>query len=114
MASAILLNNAGWNPNNQDYYAGDWLLGPNLYCWEPVCDVFTNLDGVLPHFKPVTMADLEKLKELLERYSPIFDRYVENWKLGARTGYIRPFKACQVGVHVLKNQKYKGMEKKDG
>lgn len=114
MASAILLNNYGWNPYNQDYYAGEWLLGPNLLCWEPVCNVFPNLNGVLPHFKPKNVADLETLKGLIEKYSLIFDRYVENWKLGVRTGYVRTYKACKVGVHVLKNQKYKGMETEQG
>ncbi|RMX39595.1 hypothetical protein pdam_00004022, partial [Pocillopora damicornis] len=114
MASAILLNNYGWNPYNQDYYAGEWLSGPNLLCWEPVCSVFPNLNGVLPHFKPKNVADLETLKGLIEKYSLIFDRYVENWKLGVRTGYVRTYKACKVGVHVLKNQKYKGMETEQG
>ncbi|KAJ7335948.1 hypothetical protein OS493_013311 [Desmophyllum pertusum] len=31
VASAILGNNFGWAPYTQDYYSGDWLLGPDLF-----------------------------------------------------------------------------------
>ena len=109
VAKAILLNNFGWAPYSQDYYSGDWLLGPDLYCWQPVCEVFQNLDVALSYFKPRNMTELEKLKDLFEQYNKTFNRYIENWRLGARTGYVRTSQACQAGLHAIKYQNYRNM-----
>lgn len=103
MVSVILLNNYGWNLYNQDYYVGEWFLGLNLFCWEFVCNVFLNLNGVLFYFKLKNVVDLEILKGFIEKYSLIFDRYVENWKFGVCIGYVRIYKVCKVGVYVFKN-----------
>ena len=24
-------------PYDVNYYAGDWMMGPNLFCWQPIC-----------------------------------------------------------------------------
>ena len=108
VASDVLLS-LGWEPYSQDYYSGDWLLGPNMFCWEPVCQVFNHLHSALPHFKPQDLTQLERLKDLLEQYNQAFDRYVENWRLGERTGYRRTFKACKAAVHVVKYRFYRGI-----
>ena len=108
VASDMLLS-LGWEPYSQDYYAGDWLLGPNMFCWEPLCAVFRHLNFAISHFKPDDMIQLERLKELFDQYNQAFDRYVENWRLGALTGYRRPFKACKAAVHTVKYQKYRGI-----
>ena len=109
VARAILLNNFGWAPYTQNYYSGDWLLGPDLFCWQPACEVFKNLDAALSHFKPRNMTELEKLKDLFEDYNRTFNRYIENWKLGASTGYVRTFEACQAGLYAIKYDKYRSM-----
>lgn len=108
VASDVLLAQ-GWDPYGMNYYSGDWLLGPNLFCWQPVCQVFGNLNSVFSHFKPDNMDKLEKLKTLFEQYHQVFERYVENWKLGARSGYLRPFKACKAAVFAVKYKKYREM-----
>ena len=113
VARAILENNLGWAPYAQDYYSGDWLLSPDMFCWQPVCSVFQHLNNVFDHFKPRNMTELERLKELFEVYNRTFNRYVENWKLGARTGYVRPHKACQAGLFIIKYQAYRGMTLKN-
>ena len=107
VANTILENNFGWSPYFQDYYNGDWLLGPDIFCWHPVCDVFYHLNRVFDHFKPRNMTELEKLKDLFEGYNRTFNRYVENWKLGARTGYVKTNEACKAGLFVIKYQKYR-------
>lgn len=109
VAKAILQNNFGWAPYSQDYYIGDWLLGPDLICWQPVCDVFQNLDASLSYFKPRNITELEKLKDLFEQYNRTFNRYIENWRLGTRTGYVRTFQACQAGLHAIKYGKYRNI-----
>ncbi|XP_078384992.1 uncharacterized protein LOC144667449 [Oculina patagonica] len=113
VANAILMNNFGWAPYAQDYYNGDWLLGPDLFCWQPVCSVFQHLNAVFSYFKPRNMTELEKLRDLFEEYNRTFDRYIENWRLGARTGYVRTHEACKAGLHSIKYQKYRGMTLKN-
>lgn len=113
VANAILMNNFGWSPYTQDYYNGDWLLGPDLFCWQPVCEVFQHLNGAFSHFKPRNMTELDKLKDLFEEYNRTFNRYIENWKLGARTGYVRTHEACKAGLHSIKYENYRGMSLKN-
>lgn len=109
VANAILMNNFGWAPYTQDYYNGDWMLAPDLFCMQPVCHVFQHLNKALSHFKPRNMTELEKLKELFESYNRTFDRFVENWKLGARTGYVQTYPACVAGLFSIKYKNYRGM-----
>lgn len=49
-------------PYDMNYYAGDWMLGPNQFCWQPICgmggDIFYHLD----YFKPAGLGDLENLR----------------------------------------------------
>lgn len=113
VAKAILLNNFGWAPYTQDYYSGDWLLGPDLFCWQPVCTVFKHLNAAFSYFKPRNITELEKLKDLFEEYNQTFDRYIENWRLGARTGYVRTYQACQAALHTIKYDKYRNMALKN-
>jgi len=99
VAKAILLNNFGWIPTGQNYYAGDWMLGPNLFCWEPICEVFLNLGAAISYFKPRNLSELRRLDQLFKHYNYTFVRYIENLKLGVRTGYVRSLEACKAGIH---------------
>ena len=101
VARAILRNNFGWMPYTQNYNIGDWMLGPDIFCWQPICNVFLHLNAVMSHFKPYNMKDLETLKVLFEQHNETFERYIENVKLGVRSGYVRSFNACQAGLHNL-------------
>lgn len=113
VAKAILRNNFGWAPYGQDYYNGDWLLGPDLFCLQPVCSVFSKLNGVFSHLKPRNITELEKLKDLFEEYNRTLGRFMENWKLGVRIGYVRPFEGCKAGLHNIKYRVYRGMTLKN-
>ena len=101
VAKAILLNNFGWIPTGQNYYAGDWMLGPNLFCWEPICEVFLNLGAAISYFKPRNLSELRRLDQLFKHYNYTFVRYIENLKLGVRTGYVRSLEACKAGIHYM-------------
>lgn len=113
VARAILRNNFGWAPYGQDYYIGDWLLGPNIFCWNPVCSVLGNLNSVFSNFKPRNITELEKLRDFFEEYNRTIERYMENWKLGVRTGYVRPLEGCRAGLHNIKYMTYRGMTLKN-
>lgn len=113
VARAILRNNFGWAPYGQDYYNGDWLLGPDMFCWNPVCSVFTNLNSAFSHFKPRNMTELERLRDFFEEYNRTIERYIENWKLGVRVGYVRQLEGCKAGLHNIKYVVYRGMTLKN-
>ena len=109
VAKAILLNNNGWAPYSQNYYAGDWMLGPNLFCWEPICQVLLDLNAVISHFKPRNITELRQLEDLLKQHQRTFERYVENLKLGVRVGYVRSRDACNDGIHVMHYNLYRNI-----
>ena len=109
VARAILRNNFGWAPFGQDYYNGDWLLGPDMFCMHPVCSVFSRLNSVFSYFKPRNMTELERLRDFFEEYNRTLDRYIENWKLGVLTGYVRPKDGCEAGLHHIKYVTYRHM-----
>ena len=74
VAKGILLNNYAWAPYGQNYYAGDWLLGPDWFCWQPICVVFLHLSGAISSFKPQNLTDLKKLDTLFDQVNHTFHR----------------------------------------
>ena len=109
VAKAILLNNHAWAPYGQNYYSGDWLLGPDWFCWQPICVVFYHLNGVITFFKPHNLTDLKKLDSFFDGVNHTFEGYIENLKLGVRTGYIRNKEACVNGIHNLRYSYYRNI-----
>lgn len=99
VAKQILLNNFGWAPFTKNYYTGDWMLGPDFLCWHPICGVFYNLNAVISFFKPRNVSDLRKLEHLFQQHNNTFERYIDNLKLGVRTGFVRQIEACRAGKH---------------
>ena len=45
-----------------DYYAGDWMMGPNHFCWQPLCDVGKDIFYHLDYYKPTNIEDLKNLR----------------------------------------------------
>ena len=109
VAKAILLNNLGWAPYGQNYYAGDWMLGPDLFCWQPICQVLKDLSFAIASFKPRNVSELRKLEQLFQQHNYTFERYIENLKLGVHSGYVRSQDACKSGIHNLHYQFYRNI-----
>ena len=99
VAKAILLNNFGWAPYGQNYYAGDWMFGPDFFCWKPICSVFSDFGAVINTFKPRNASELKKLDQLFNQLNHTFERYIENLKLGVLSGYVMAKEACSRGLH---------------
>jgi len=99
VAKAILLNNFGWAPYGQNYYGGDWMFGPDFFCWQPICTVLLDFGAVIETFKPHNTSELKKLDQLFNQVNHTFERYIANLELGVLTGYVRPKKACVGGLH---------------
>ena len=113
VARSVLRNNFGWAPYGQDYFNGDWLLGPDSHCVIPVCSLLTHLNAAFSYFKPRNLTELEKLKDIFEDYNRTLERHIENWKYGVRAGYVRPLEGCKAGLHQIKYVAYRGMTLKN-
>ena len=93
-------------PFAYDYYAGDWMMGPNLFCWSSIGFIPMDTEKTLPHFKPATAQDMETLKKKLMELNQTFAQYVENMKLGVSSGMVRTVEECKAGFDGLR-QTYK-------
>lgn len=94
----------GWNPYEENYYSGDWMLGPNIFCWQPACNVLNRLQESIPHFKPVKISDIQVLRGLLQEHNSSIRQYNENLRSAVKVGMVRPLEACKVGVREFKKR----------
>ncbi|KAK3747768.1 hypothetical protein QZH41_008800 [Actinostola sp. cb2023] len=83
---------------DSDYYIGDWMMGPDNFCYKPICFICYEIDSNLYHFKPSTMKDMEIFRDKLIDLNNTFARYIENLKLGIQAGMVRPMEACKAGI----------------
>ena len=88
-------------PYDANYYAGDFLMGPNLWCWQPLCDVTYELHYSLYHFKPNTTKDLENLEKKLDEIKQTFVQYRKNMEYGILVGMVRSVEECKAGINGL-------------
>ena len=88
-------------PYDVNYYAGDFLMGPNLWCWQPLCDVTHEIKYSLYHFKPNTTKDLETLQEKLAEIKETFVQYRKNMEYGVLVGMVRSVEECKAGINGL-------------
>lgn len=100
--SYLLRHSFQWGPYERDYYAGDWMLEPNMYCWQPICDVINCLSSAIESFKPVDLEGVQRLRELFARHNSTILQYVENLKMGVTRGMVRSRHSCAAGLHALK------------
>ena len=100
--SYLLQHSFDWVPYERDYYAGDWMLEPNIYCWRPICDVLVNLAGLASTFKPTDVEGVERLLEMLGWHNDTIVQYINNLKLGVRTGMVGSKTSCRAGLRALR------------
>lgn len=106
VAEHLLRHSFDWGPYERNYYAGDWMFEPNLYCWQPICGVLTNLEDVILRFKPNDLEGLEQIEQLFKKHNETISRYIENLKLGVATGMVRSVESCTAGIHAIKLNYY--------
>ena len=51
-------------PYDTNFYDGDWLLGPNHFCWQPVCFIAEGLSDYAMFAQP---ASLDELRAVLTK-----------------------------------------------
>ena len=89
------------NPYDVNYYTGDFLMGPNLWCWQPLCDTSYEIQYSLYHFKPNTTKDLENLRMKLIEIKETFFQYRKNLEYGVLVGMVRSVEQCKAGINGL-------------
>lgn len=89
-------------PYDGNYYLGDFLLGPNVFCWQPICRVGDSMKRSLRFFKPSNGNDLETLIEKLVEVNETFRTYIGNLRYGVKAGMVRSVEECQAGLDAIR------------
>ena len=92
-------------PYDVNYYAGDWMLGPNLFCWQEICyHGYAVHNGIGLHHKPYHASDVELIEKKLKTHKAGILQYIENMKMGVRKGMVRSIEECEAGINTIKRQ----------
>ena len=63
------LKHAFGKPFDANYYAGDWMMGPNKRCWQEICYIGKAVQNGLGHyFKPYNVSDVELIETKLSNF----------------------------------------------
>ena len=94
----------GW-PYDVNYYSGDWMMGPNLFCWQEICfQGYAVYNGLGLYHKPYNASDVELIESKLKTHKAGILQYIENMKMGVRKGMIRSVEECEAGIDTIKRQ----------
>lgn len=95
-------------PYDENYYAGDWMLGPNKFCWQPICQVGSDLKAHFTYEKwgiqPKSLKDLEFVFDQLKKLNDSLMQYIENMKYGVGAGFVRSEEDCQDGLYSIQRK----------
>ena len=90
-------------PYDVNYYAGDWMMGPNLFCWQEICyHGYGVYNGLGVHHKPYKAEDVKLIENKLKTHKAGILQYIENMKMGVRRGMIRSVEECEAGINSIK------------
>ncbi|XP_031564576.1 uncharacterized protein LOC116299978 [Actinia tenebrosa] len=89
-------------PYDGDYYTGGWMMGPNFFCWQPMCSLGRELNGHLPLFAPEKAEDIKQLERIFDGYKDTIYQYIDNLKLGIEAGMVRSVEECNAGLNSFK------------
>lgn len=86
-----------------NYYVADWMMVGDIFCWNPMCFVLSDMQSSLTHFKPSTVKDMETLRHKFKEVESSFDQFTNNMKLGVQVGMVRSVAECKAGLDAFKN-----------
>ena len=94
------------SPYDENYYAGDWMMGPNYFCWQPICSIGSDLGGHFNTktygFQPVKFEDVVFVINAIEKHGQSVTQYVANIKYGVKAGMVRSVEDCKSGLNSIK------------
>ena len=92
-------------PYDVNYYAGDWMMGPNLFCWQEICNLgYAVYNGLGLYHKPYNASDVRLIEMKLKTHKAGILQYIENMKTGVLKGMIRSVEECEAGINTIKRQ----------
>ena len=91
-------------PYDVNYYGGDWMMGPNLFCWQPVCYLPNNIYNTFIYFRPYDLLDVETIRKHLEDTRTGILRYIENMNMGIERGMVRSQEECEAGLNAVRRK----------
>lgn len=86
-------------PYESNYYSGDWMLGPDIFCYRSICRMGSNLENAMRWLKPKTLDDVNIIKAKLMTHKQAVETYVDNMKMGIHKGMVRNVEACKSGMY---------------
>lgn len=99
-----LQHNFGW-PYDADYYAGDFLMGPNLFCRQQICFVgLSDIQKGLGNFVLKNLDDVRLLLNKMKLVAKTFSTYINNLRLGVKAGMVRSTEECLAGINSFKRR----------
>ena len=92
-------------PYDVNYYAGDWMMGPNLFCWQDICNQgYAVHNGLGLYHKPSNASGVELIETKLKTHKAGILQYIENMKMGVLKGMIRSVEECEAGINSIKRE----------
>ena len=89
-------------PYDVNYYAGDWMLGPNLFCWQEICSHGYGIyNGIGLNQKPRNVSDVNLIETKLKTHKEGILQYIENVKMGVKIGMVRSVEECKAGLNAI-------------
>ena len=89
-------------PYDVNYYAGDWMLGPNLFCWQEICSHGYGIyNGIGLYHKLHNASDVNLIETKLKTHKEGILQYIENMKMGVKSGMIRSVEECKAGLNAI-------------
>lgn len=96
--------NFGW-PYDADYYAGDFLMGPNLFCRQQICFVGSyDIQRGLGKFVLENLDDVRLFLNKMKLVAKTFSTYINNLRLGVKAGMVRSTEECLAGINSFKRR----------
>ena len=91
-------------PYDVNFYTGDWMTGPDLFCYRQICYMGYSISRAMKYFQPHNMKDVELIEVKLKTYKVAIKRYIDNMKMGVIRGMVRDDMSCIAGINTLKVQ----------
>ena len=92
-------------PYDVNYYTGDWMLGPNLFCWQEICSHGYGIyNGIGLHHQPHNLSDVNLIETKLKTHKEGILQYIENVKMGVKSGMVRSVEECKAGLNAISRE----------
>jgi hypothetical protein len=90
------------SPYEVNYYTGDWMLGPDSFCYSKICYIGYDVYNSMLYHKPYNLKDVELIRTKLMAHKEAIEQYIENMRMGIRKGMVRNVESCKSGSDALK------------